>query len=256
MFERQSHSDGYYRDFNYRRSNLCEQTIWLSNSRYTRKLPPSFLGIRPDAWTAIFTGVLSLFKLALAIVAAVQIYFLTKADKTARVAAEAAKTSAQAAERANRPWIKVSISLFGPIVFEDHGATFHVRFLLKNIGIAPATTVDVWPKIVLGYAVDHKPAIDMGAELENIIKEQKAMPKGTEKFGYSIFPKEKMECDVRVCVQKSEIEKSVAIRGYISPTLIGAARYNFAQDSETHYTGFIVYIDKRGLVKGAGTVIG
>jgi hypothetical protein len=177
----------------------------------------------------------------------IQAYFLWLAfgatEQTAAIAKKALISS-------NRPWINVSVGLFGPIVFDENGATFQVRFGLKNIGMSPATTVEVWPRIILGYAIDHKPVIDMGAELENIIKEQKTMPKGTEKFGYSIFPNEEIERDIRVVVQNSEIQKSVGIKGYISPTLIGAARYKLAQDSEMHYTGFIVYIDKREAHEG------
>jgi hypothetical protein len=68
---------------------------------------------------AFYTFVLSIFTALLAIVSATQIYFLTRADKTARITAEAAKKSAGIAEKsllaANRPLITIDpLNLRGP----------------------------------------------------------------------------------------------------------------------------------------------
>jgi hypothetical protein len=57
------------------------------------------LGVGPDGWTAIFTGVLALFTAVLTSVSFIQIRFLIKADETARISADAAKQSADVAER-------------------------------------------------------------------------------------------------------------------------------------------------------------
>jgi hypothetical protein len=51
---------------------------------------------------ADYTGRLALFTFALVIISSVQIYFLTRSDKTARLSAEAAKGSAETADRALR----------------------------------------------------------------------------------------------------------------------------------------------------------
>ena len=64
------------------------------------EISDQFLGIGPEGWTAIFTGVLTVATLALAGVAAVQITYLKRADRTARITAKAALKSANVAERA------------------------------------------------------------------------------------------------------------------------------------------------------------
>ena len=105
-----------------------------------------FYGIGPDAWTAIFTGVLTGFTGLLVATAGLQIRFLIRADETARrsadaakIAAEAAKQSADATLSVERPFIFIEAKpetlaqKDGPDVSE-----FAIYLSFTNMGRVPA----------------------------------------------------------------------------------------------------------------------
>jgi hypothetical protein len=114
---------------------------------------------RYTLWLAIFTG-------ALVVVSGVQIAFLIRADKTARISANAAKTAADAAIAGQRPWVfleKVHIqnrNVEGePMVMNNF--FYSVRW--KNVGSGPAFPQECLIKIInetdLGDAPDYSDAI-------------------------------------------------------------------------------------------------
>jgi hypothetical protein len=70
-----------------------------SSGTTDQKEPESFWQITETDPVATFTGTLALFTLALVIISGVQIYFLNRSDKTARLTAEAAGLSAIAAKK-------------------------------------------------------------------------------------------------------------------------------------------------------------
>ncbi|MGO9234793.1 MAG: hypothetical protein ACLP4V_12210 [Methylocella sp.] len=84
-------------------------------------------------WLVVFTAVLS-------VVAVLQIKFLTRAENIATAPAEAAKQSANVAERTltelERPYIFVDIPKFVPSQFEGRPPV--VQYILKNHGRTPA----------------------------------------------------------------------------------------------------------------------
>jgi hypothetical protein len=98
-----------------------------------------------DDPVAFYTFVLGIFTALLAIVSGTQIYFLTRADKTARITAEAAKKSAEIAEKsllaANRPVIAIdTIKLCDS---NELSVRPHIEFGLKNSGAGVAIVNNV-----------------------------------------------------------------------------------------------------------------
>jgi hypothetical protein len=93
---------------------------------------------RYNFWLAIFTA-------ALVVVSSIQFIFLYRTDKTARIAADAAKRSADAAVLSQRPWISFEADLAGRgIVYRENGAvSVDFRVDLKVSGNSPATDVTV-----------------------------------------------------------------------------------------------------------------
>lgn len=88
---------------------------------------------------AVFTGVLGC-------VSIIQIRFLTRADGTARIAADAAKKSADVAERAlvagRRAWLSIyDLRVVHPTRITEEGANIALGFTVKNLGETPATSV-------------------------------------------------------------------------------------------------------------------
>jgi hypothetical protein len=96
---------------------------------------------RYNGWLAIFTGLLFT-------VSAVQIYFLTQADKTAR-------TIADAAIQANRAWVHVrSIQFTQPLKVLPQGAVASVEVIIENVGRSPALGVNVWVQFIpMAYGI-------------------------------------------------------------------------------------------------------
>jgi hypothetical protein len=82
-------------------------------------------GIGPEGWTAIFTGVLTMATIFLAIVAIVQIQYLRRAEQTATAAANAAKQSADVMLRAE------SATLIPKgATFKGHSPRSHIKSVM------------------------------------------------------------------------------------------------------------------------------
>jgi hypothetical protein len=90
-----------------------QQTI-ESSGHQAEKSPAHVAGPNsPDERIANYTWWLSAFTLALVVVSGVQIFFLTRADNTARIAAIAADRSARAAINIELPILAARVSQFG-----------------------------------------------------------------------------------------------------------------------------------------------
>jgi len=91
---------------------------------------------------AYYTYLLAFFTAALVVVSAFQIYFLRRADETARITAEAAKESADALPLIERAYIYAKVEMSGPMVRSVLGhQIIHFRIRFTNHGRTPATVV-------------------------------------------------------------------------------------------------------------------
>lgn len=97
---------------------------------------------------AAYTGALAVFSGALVLVSAVQIYFLNRSDKTARLTAEAAKRSADAFAIAERPYIFIwGVTGTIPVTL------FTVSRVAKITAVPPITQND---EILFYYTVSNR----------------------------------------------------------------------------------------------------
>jgi hypothetical protein len=127
-----------------------------ANASATREKPKiPFWQRTADDPVAIFTAVLAGGTLALFGVAIIQIYFLTKADKTARISADAAKQSADVAERSleqvSAPYLDVTITpkaaihhLIGGAIVVDFMHDIFAEYTLNNYGQSPAIVLEIY----------------------------------------------------------------------------------------------------------------
>jgi hypothetical protein len=111
-----------------------------NQNREQSKVSPSFWSwLFPDS-LSVFTLWLSISTIGLGIVAVIQLGFLSRQEGIAAAAAQAAKTSANVAERTltelERPYIFVDIPKFVPSPIE--GRPHNVQYVLKNYGRTPA----------------------------------------------------------------------------------------------------------------------
>src|ERR1035437_444117 len=81
---------------------------------------------------AIFTAVLSVFTISL--------------SGSTRIAANAAKESADVANKTliatQRPWVTADVIVVGPLIFKNGGAVITLRYSLKNLGAPPAANAN------------------------------------------------------------------------------------------------------------------
>lgn len=123
-------------------------------ARTTQVASDKLFGIKPEGWTAVFTGVLALFTAVLTGVSSIQIYYLDRSEKIARRTAQAAKIAAVAArdqvrlakdasETPLRAYLDVD-----EIVFVSTG----IRITILNKGRTPAQGIVV--RYSRDYSVD------------------------------------------------------------------------------------------------------
>jgi len=106
----------------------------------------------PDERIANYTWWLSAFTLALVVVSGFQIFFLTRADKTARISADAAKDSAEVAKAAlvSTQRAFVFLKKFNAGFIFDNGTVHHIVFHpeWENGGATPARNLKTWTGFV------------------------------------------------------------------------------------------------------------
>jgi hypothetical protein len=110
-----------------------------------------------DERIASYTGWLAVFTCALVVISGCQIYFLTRADKTARISADAAKDAAEAmrrsvtvsadtAKRQLRAYVNVATaSVYDPADPERR----KVAIEIKNFGHTPAHKNIIWVSVTV-----------------------------------------------------------------------------------------------------------
>jgi hypothetical protein len=198
--------------------------------------PPDNSGWWVNFFLAIFTG-------ALVGVGAAQCYIIFWTLKATRDAADAAKRSVIAN---NRAWLTVDVKLVQGqegIIFSKDGAVLPIRIDINNVGNAPAIKVSwhAWPIFYSQMAV---PVQDQ-LKRSNKIREQ---PFG---IGPTIFPRQQFPhpdepWSYGAGISSEEIDSRIGTaetRTCGMVTLVGCVDYTFSADAEAHHqTPFILHV--------------
>jgi hypothetical protein len=216
-------------------------------ARYTRC---NWLGV----FTTVFTGVL-------AIVAIIQIWFLMRADWTARDAANAAKVSATAAEEAakiarktliagQRAWVRIDeIGLGGgALALDQNGASVAISFKITNTGNSPALNITPNARLVIAA-----PDVFPWREQQKLCDEARARQFG---LGFALFPTEQFPANIGfgtwslgVNATREEVERGLQIsrdKKHIMLVVVGCIDYTFPTDPAVHHqTWFMRDLRKR-----------
>lgn len=200
-----------------------------------------------DTLLAVFTFLLFLAGVG-------QGVFLYRADQATHIAADAAKQSADVAEKTlvatNRPWISVGISIGSDLTYDTQGdARVVINFVLKNVGNSPAANVQILSEIpvVFGDARPFQKAIS---------DREKLRPAGLGNLGVTLFPGETQTHARNLPISRVSIEEfrrnMIADNGWpedmpmaFLPTLVGCVDYKFTFAEGHHQTGFILELRKR-----------
>jgi hypothetical protein len=190
---------------------------------------------RYTLWLAIFTG-------ALVLASIIQNFFLIRAEKNARLAAEAAKKSADASVLALRPWVSCEAKIASDLTYRSNGdPCITIRFILKNNGHSPAMGVRLIQWFHLLSPV-HTHSIHAQQRIADLLK---GLP--AQEHGLLLFPGKTHVSDIELPISRIEIEKSIEDikpAKHFFPELIGVVSYTYPLATHNPQTGFIYYLQQ------------
>jgi hypothetical protein len=135
-------------------------------------------------------------------------------------AANAAKTAADAAVNAQRPWLKIlSIEVSDGLCDDGNGFRIGLKVVVKNIGNSPATNVKTWAPMACGG--NGVPFVSARGKLPSIGPNE----------GRSLFPGENLEEEVFGRIVPSEVKLAAENSQKSNSIHIGVVvccRYRFA----------------------------
>jgi hypothetical protein len=207
---------------------------------------------------AFYTFMLAVFTGVLGTVSIVQIAFLIRADKTSRIAANAARESAEITKQTlvatQRPWIQVKLTAAGPLVFgaapEDQEARIELAFLARNVGNSPAIRVSLDVKLTISNTIDLRTEQKVYSDGIRKSREQAASQPNVIQPEITLFPGEQFPLQAVAYMNAEPLAKFREWAGkhpgaIILPAIVGSVFYEFTFAKGHHQTGIIYAIHKR-----------
>jgi hypothetical protein len=184
-------------------------------------------------------------------VAAQQVHDVHTVIVEARRAADAAENIFVATQR---PWVKVSIDVGSPLVYDENGANLAFRFTLENIGNSPARNVWVEARLIAqGIGVADEPLSDARHIQRQLVAELKG--RGPSPYGFVLFPKDVAAQDIPFNIPQDELTRITQRVDFMRIQLVGAVDYCSGLSAESHQTGFVVEVGRHNGVEAESTVM-
>jgi hypothetical protein len=223
-------------------------------------------------WLAVFTALLVLATVALFVSGERNVEVAGRSADAAKEGAAAAKKSADVAREtliaANRPWIKADIKVASSLTFGEKQARVTFAYILKNVGNAVATHVQVNPKLVpfqFGKVTGERPNLKIEIPQMQPTEELKKLCVGSAESmnnpaaadfegGHVIFPNDVLSDAVNIHMLNDDIEKARAQSAYRSliPVLLFCITYRTPFDERTKYTGYAFNLFRRDPTSAGG----
>ena len=173
----------------------------------------------------LFTAMLALGTIALAVVALLQWATLEKTDATLK--------------EAQRPWVEFNPVIDGDLSWAGEEVAMLAHLDLKNSGHSPALNVRVVSKTLLIW--DEDTARKLQAQICDVLNQAKE-----EGYGLTIFPNNTVAKIMPIEILKAEIAKFKAHPPvFPRPMVVGCISYLYGADHSTHNTGFLYLIRPR-----------
>lgn len=178
----------------------------------------------------------------------------------AKLSADAAKANADAALVALRPWLSCKVEVAGPLEFDSKGdAHIKFRFIVKNVGKAPALEVQFLPALRLFATTQEAPYVALNRMAANF----RAMPVSSDHnlvlpsgenikmaaSGKVIFQEDSEIYPYNLLIPRADIEKScedILPNTYFWPVVIGVVTYSYPLAVERASTGFALDVTRVG----------
>jgi hypothetical protein len=187
---------------------------------------------RFEQWQ-IALGGLNLLALVLTLVVLV-LYTIYTHDSTL-AAQRSADIANKQLEQSSRPWISVKRAVVPPIVFDEKGGSITIEFMMKNIGHSPAMYTVLNTDVVLSEVPVRQTALCGWGHSTWENQEQIS-----HTFGVTILPDDQLVRRITYRLDAEAIKRaSETGHGFITPTLVGCADYQFEFAPGHHKTAFV-----------------
>ena len=235
----------------------------MQHNTNSQSVIPEVLANRINERIANYNLGLDILSSIMVVVAFIQIRYVRRADETARISAEAAIKTGEAAIKSNqinrdamiadqRPWVSVKIDIGGPLTWNGQGANFVFNFTVENTGRTPALNAFVRLMIY----PDLTSEVERQNEFSSLVREK------SPARGISLFPNKPSVFKIGGSIYSAQLEewrrwfaKTYKVDDYwVQPLLIGCVTYYSAFDNVQHQTGFIRYILRSVPVDGSVSI--
>ena len=214
---------------------------------------PFWQKVRRDP-LAVFTLLLVLFTMVLAAVGVGQLGLYLRAETVAEESADAAKESAEVANRtliaSQRAWIRIDQIGFGGggLAIDNNGASVSISFTITNTGNTPAINVTPHAWLVV---------LKSGGPFPWQVQQNRCREIRSQAFspGFTLFPGESFPRNIGIGswslgtnASRDEVEAGAAAsadKKHMLLYVVGCIDYTFPTDAATHHqTGFILEVRK------------
>jgi hypothetical protein len=194
-------------------------------------------------WLMIFTGILAFATIGLG-VATVRLYLAgEKQIAVSRIAAEAAKKSADTSLASLRPWVSCDAKIISDLTYRANGdPCVTIQFTSTNHGQLPAMGVRLQYWFHLLSPV-HIHSISAQQKIADLLRGLPAI-----EHGVLLFRGETHTVDVELPISRSEIEKSIEDmkpQKHFFPELLALVSYTYPLASHNPQTGRIWHLRRK-----------
>jgi hypothetical protein len=194
----------------------------------------------------ITDSLLALFTFFLIIVGIIQGKFLYRTDQGTRIAANAAKDSADVARKtliaSQRPWVSISVKVKSDLSWDKYGAHVSLGITYENIGKDPAFDVHIFPDYRLEgmHGAVQDELIKFADNIRNTITTNNMR-------GGAILPNDIVEETFNIWVQPNTKEAAIKTRGqiYFRPFALICVDYFSFITNQRHRIAKAIFVIKR-----------
>jgi hypothetical protein len=174
-------------------------------------------------------------------------------SKTARIAANAAKSAADTAskqlEMMDRPWIQDNVRPGANLIFDNDAVSWGVIIRIQNVGHAVASVVVPRTKLIAVHDADviDGPVQQAHALCNEMSKRMEDVKPNYGILGGSEFPGNWLDFPGQATIWPAEVKSDsfdggTELSRSIQPILVGCIVYRYETSETTHHTGFVYMV--------------
>ena len=163
----------------------------------------------------------------------------SEAARAATAASDANQINRELFVATERPWVKVDVSIGGPLVYDVNGLSVTHLFQVTNVGRSPAVNVWVDPRIHMFTGETMNPIESQRQHLSEIRE------RGVMQWGFMLFPGDANRQLYTMTVPQEALSKARNQFNFAVLSVSGFVTYGFVVDRMPRVTSFFVRVERR-----------